>query len=387
MSGASASGPPRRVLIFAPGLPVGGAERHALDLRLRLSERGFHTDLLVHGRRLSDTMLEAPGSEGAVLLRARGMSDPGGWLRTRRALRAMRPDVVFGVNQAPAIVTAVLRATGATSTRVACIFHTTLMAPKDRSRLPLFRAALPALDALVYVSENQRRYWRDQGLRARRDPAIRNGVDLARFRPAEGDRTGAKAAAGVDPGGFVIGMLAALRVEKNHLMMVEAVARLRAQGLPACGLFVGDGPLRPAIEARAAELGVAGHVRLAGEQQDVRPFIAAFDVGALCSTGVETFSLAALELLATGVPMLMSDIGGASEIIEEGVNGFLFDPADLDGLVERLARTADPARLARMRAAARPSVERFHVDRMTDAYAALIDDMLANPRRGDRRES
>ena len=73
--------------------------------------------------------------------------------------------------------------------------------------------------------------------------------------------------------------------------------------------------MRPAIEARARSLGVAGDVLITGFQQDVRPFVGACDTVALCSGSVETFSLAALEAMALEKPVVHSAVGGAAEMV------------------------------------------------------------------------
>ncbi|HEY8381875.1 MAG TPA: glycosyltransferase, partial [Microvirga sp.] len=89
------------------------------------------------------------------------------------------------------------------------------------------------------------------------------------------------------------------------------------------------------------------------------------------------FSLAALEVLASGVPMIMSNIGGASEIVEDGVNGYLFEAGNTEQLVERLRTIAAAETRQRMRRAARPSVERYNVDRMIAAYESLALELAA----------
>jgi glycosyltransferase involved in cell wall biosynthesis len=139
----------------------------------------------------------------------------------------------------------------------------------------------------------------------------------------------------LQPEDYVIALCAVMRPEKNHLQLIEAVARLRQTGAPAKALLIGDGPTRAAIEARVAALGLQGAVIMPGMSKDVRPFLAASDVGVICSTSIETLSLAALEALAMGVPMVMSDIGGASEIIGDD-HGRLFPAGDDDALVEAL---------------------------------------------------
>src|SRR6185503_13754499 len=131
-----------------------------------------------------------------------------------------------------------------------------------------------------------------------------------------------RAALGYEAGEYVVGMCAALRPEKNHIQLIEAIAILRARGIRARALVIGDGPMRPAIEARAKEVGVAEEVRITGFQQDVRPFVSACDTMVLCSTTIETFSLAALEAMALARPVVHSDIGGAAEMISSGDNGF-----------------------------------------------------------------
>ena len=86
----------------------------------------------------------------------------------------------------------------------------------------------------------------------------------------------------------ILGMSAVLRPEKNPLQLVDALALLRSRGIPARVLFIGDGEMRPALEARARAAGVAGEVLIAGLQSDVRPLVSACDAMTLCSTSIET---------------------------------------------------------------------------------------------------
>ncbi|PZR32158.1 glycosyltransferase [Caulobacter segnis] len=369
-----------RVLFFVAGLDVGGAERHTLDLRARLMDRGWDTRLMVYGPRTSQAMREMPGARDPVLLNLKGMSDLRGWGVVAKALKAQDVDLILGINQAPAIVTTLLRVFGATKAKVGCVFHTTLLRPDEEKRLPLFKFAASMMDLMIYVSANQARYWAGRGLNAKHNATIQNGVDASRFTPSE-DSDAAKVALGLDPEDVVIGMLAAFRPEKNHEQAVEALALARARGMRAKLLCVGDGPTRPRVEELAASLGVSEHVVFAGEQRNVKPFVAAFDVGLLSSLRVETFSLAALEALASGVPMVMSDIGGASEIVEDGVNGYLFEAGDMDALVDRLCRFSDPELRRAMKARARPSVERYSIEAMVSRYERLLIDTAGKPSR------
>src|SRR5262249_12325673 len=141
-------------------------------------------------------------------------------------------------------------------------------------------------------------------------------------------------------GEYVIGLSALLRPEKNHVQLVDAVARLRAIGIPARALMIGDGETREAIEERARSLGVASQIVITGLKQDVRPYVAACDVMVLCSLA-ETFSLSAIESMALSRPVVHSEVGGAAEMIAPGRTGFLFPPGDTEALVGKLAILAD----------------------------------------------
>ena len=93
-------------------------------------------------------------------------------------------------------------------------------------------------------------------------------------------------------------------------------------------LLVGDGVLRPAIEAAVLSSGISSYIKLAGLQKDVRPFYQTADIFTLVSTSVETFSIAALEAMSCGLTEVLTDVGGAAEMVSPGVNGFLCIPED-----------------------------------------------------------
>ena len=97
------------------------------------------------------------------------------------------------------------------------------------------------------------------------------------------------------------------------------------------------------------------------------------DAVALCSTRVETFSMAALEAMAMARPVVHADLGGAAEMITHGADGYLFPVGDTPALVARLAELALPAARKRMGAAARASVaSRFAEQAMVERYEQLF---------------
>jgi glycosyltransferase involved in cell wall biosynthesis len=108
----------------------------------------------------------------------------------------------------------------------------------------------------------------------------------------------------------------------------------------------------------------------------VRPFVAAADAVVLCSETVETFSLAALEAMALGKPVVLSEIGGAAEMIRPGENGFLFPVGDTGALVDRLARLVDHRERERMGSRARAKVQAlFSETTMVDRYEQLLAEL------------
>jgi glycosyltransferase involved in cell wall biosynthesis len=127
----------------------------------------------------------------------------------------------------------------------------------------------------------------------------------------------------------------------------------------------------------ARKLSVADRVVISGLQEDVRPFLSVCDVVALTSF-TEAFSLAAIEAMALGRPVVHPEVGGAAEMIHSGQDGWLFPVGDTATLVERLAVLADPVVRARMGENARATVvQRFSERAMVEAYEQLLIEICA----------
>jgi glycosyltransferase involved in cell wall biosynthesis len=298
-------------------------------------------------------------------------------VKSWRAISRAAPDLLVAVGTAPLRLSAWGRAFHQCRTKIVCTYHTTIPRKTDRVPEALFRWSVPLADCLVYVSERQRLYWQPRGLRCTRVEVIHNGIDVSHFTAGAVERSGARRALGFAADDYVVGLLATFRPEKNHCQLVDAIGALRAHGIPAKGLFVGDGQTRSATEAYATAKGIAEHAVFAGEQSDVRPFIAAMDVSVLCSVAVETLSLAALESMAMGVPMVMSDIGGADEIVQDGIDGRLFPVGDTAALVTRLEALADLDARQSLAASAVAKVRHgFTVERMADGYEKLFRSLI-----------
>lgn len=199
---------------------------------------------------------------------------------------------------------------------------------------------------------------------------IHNFVDTEIFTPRRLDDDARRldlAPAGVP----IIMHLSNFRPVKRLPDVIAAFARVRRQR-PARLVLVGDGPDWPTALAQAEALGVHRDVVALGRQDAVENLLKLADVFLLPSE-TESFGLAALEAMASGVPVVASRVGGLPEVVEDGVCGLLVPPGDVDGLAHALERLlADPALRSRMGAAARDrAVGFFDAGLIVPRYEAL----------------
>lgn len=373
------------VLIAVSSLDVGGAEKHAVALANLLDTARFRL-ALCHVKPADTLAAELDASRLQALL-SLDVREKFSWRavdRLAREIDRQRIDIVVCANGYPVLYALAASLRARRRVRLVEVFHTTRPGKlKGRAHMALNWILFRRCELLIYVSHAQRRYWRARGLRARRDIVIQNGVDTEHFadRLTAAQRAQRRAEFGFAPDDYVIGLCAAFRPEKAHEDLLLALQSLRQRGIPAKALMIGDGPRRAQIEQRITQLQLQGAAIITGYRPDVRPCIACCDVMTLTSHAVETFSMAALESMALGKPLVMTRIGGAAEQVQPGVNGHLFEPGDIAMLTRHLTALADPQVRQAMGEAARRIVRgAFTVERMAAAFTHELLALGDSPR-------
>ncbi|MDP7385227.1 MAG: glycosyltransferase family 4 protein, partial [Nitrospinota bacterium] len=202
---------------------------------------------------------------------------------------------------------------------------------------------------------------------------IYNGVDLEEFSPAEdpGRKDEIRKALGIDPGDFVVLFVGSGFFRKGLVHLLRAAAKLRNGTRRIRVLIIAPPGRRPAAARMARRLGVGKIVGFPGEETQTADAYRASDVFVLPSL-YEPFGFAALEALASGIPCILSQPCGASEIMTEGETGLILeDPTDADGLAARLERLFDEDLRRTMGRSARRLAERFPISRNTDRMLAV----------------
>jgi L-malate glycosyltransferase len=165
------------------------------------------------------------------------------------------------------------------------------------------------------------------------------------------------------------------RPVKRAEAVVEVFARINAR-VPSRLLLVGDGPdLGKALDA-ARRLGVAGRIEPLGERDQVLPLLSVSDLFLLPSEQ-ESFGLAALEAMACEVPVVATRVGGLHEVVEHGVNGFLHNVDDIDGMAESGIKLLTDAQLHFQfgQQGRRAVTERFCADLVVPRYEAFYESL------------
>lgn len=259
----------------------------------------------------------------------------------------------------------------------ALINTTDFLTRRDERQMIVYMPLLRRAAFLVFGCRLQLEQWSERyRLPKANSRVIYNGVDQAHFNPAvvAETREQLRSRYGFPPDAFIAVTVGKLRREKQQTDLVRAVTALVSRGRKIHALLVGDGDERGAIERCIADLGVEDRVHLAGAADDVRPLLKVADTFVLTSTAVETFSNAALEAMAMGLPVILSRIGGAAEMVEAGKSGFLYSPGNVTELAGHIAALAgDDALTRKLGAAAVIRVqETFSFARMLDEYLRLL---------------
>jgi glycosyltransferase involved in cell wall biosynthesis len=199
---------------------------------------------------------------------------------------------------------------------------------------------------------------------------MHNGVDTAEFNPLSSvARPGH-----TNP---VIGTVASLH-ERKDLGTFLRMAALILKTFPQAGFkVVGSGPERDTLVQLAKELGIGARVEFTAASDNIKAAYHTFDVFVLSSRN-EGFANVIIEAMASGLPVVATDVGGAREAIEEGRTGFIVPPHDPDLLAERVGRLlSDPNLRQRMGLAGRERALRdFSLQAMVRRYDELYDELI-----------
>ncbi len=254
-----------------------------------------------------------------------------------------------------------------------------------RRRFRLMRRLYrPFVTHYVALSAHLQSYLeRGVGVAPARVTRLTNGVDTQRFHPAaDGLREPLPGSPFNASGVRVIGTVGRLQAVKDQVNLVRAFALLRRE-TPAEAqrlrlIIVGDGPLRPAVEAEIARAGIGDQVWLAGERSDVPAMLRGMDLFVLPSRA-EGISNTVLEAMASGLPVVATAVGGNPELVVPGSTGALVPPGDSRALAGAIAPYVVDEALARAHGmAGRHIVEnQYSIDGMVARYASLYDSLLS----------
>jgi len=256
-------------------------------------------------------------------------------------------------------------------------FHSTGRLGDRLQHLLARRSAIPVADQLVALTDSHRRSLSAE-LRVpeARFRVVGSGVDLSRFDAAM-PRAAARRAAGLPEAGTLVGIVAALRPEKNHALFLEAAARVAASVPGARFVIAGDGPARDEVARLAQASGLGERLLVLGARQDVPMLYRALDVAVLSSRPVvETLPVTLLEAAACGTPAVATAVGSVTDVVVDGETGYVVAPGDAAALAGRIVQLLiDTAARERMGVAARRrAVERFDERDMIRRYEDLFVD-------------
>jgi glycosyltransferase involved in cell wall biosynthesis len=367
-----------RVLAVIDGLRLGGAEKMLVNLVNRMDKGRFHVTVTPLSRPIPLAADMAPEVE-VIALPRRWRYDLGPVRQLQRLIEERRIDAVLCFSLYSFFFARLAVGMLRQSPAVFISIHSAQLFNLPRHlQYFLYARLLNGTEQFIAVCDAQADYWAKAYLIPRsRFVTVYNGVDVQFFKPADDlqGRRALRAQWGIPEEAFVIVQVANLTPHKRHEDALLAL-RYLLDAAPECDPYlalVGGGAPEREIQLRnmAESLELSERVLFCGMQCDVRPFHSVADIFTLTSVR-ENFSVAALEAMAMGLPCVITDIGGAREMITDGVNGYVAPPLKPREMGERWLSCLDHAGQFDRWAIRRRACERFDIDVCVRNYEAII---------------
>jgi glycosyltransferase involved in cell wall biosynthesis len=358
--------------------PIGGAQIHVRDLALAARDHGHQSAIITSGRGpLIDGFRQA-GVPVFVLRHLTAPIRPWSDIRAlgevRTALTELKPDLIAAHSSKAGIL-------GRLAGRVLRIpvvftvhgwaFTPGVPAPRAAVYRRLERMVGPLASRLITVSEFDRRLALDARIAPPdRIVTVHNGMpDVASDLRADPRQTPPR-----------IVMVARFEPQKDHATLIRALGGLKAQSWELD--LVGEGPAMPAMQALAANLGIADRIRFLGQRMDVQRLLAQAQIAVLI-TNWEGLPLSILEAMRAGLPVVASDVGGIAETIHDGETGYLVGRGAVDQVRDSIGRLlADSAQRGGFGAAGRALYERqFTLEHCVTRTLVVYQSVVAEMRR------
>ena len=370
------------VMFILTSLTIGGSERKTVRIANAMANRGWKVTLAYldspHSLRG-----EIVNSVNVIFLDRKGKFGFGALYRLAASIRRQHIDIVCCINLYPLLYAFIARLfVGAASFRLlATTNETHFVRKKDSLKMYLYAPILRHIDKVVFGSSYQKDFWvNEYRLNQAICVYIHNGVDVNAFRPSGSDKYGSDSIRHklkIPDSGLLVGSIGRFRKEKRYQAVIKACVEIRAKGIDIYCLLVGGGFKEQQLKELVAELKCSDYVFLLDAVDDVRNYLEAMDVFVLSSIS-ETFSNAALEAMAMGVPVVLPDVGGCPEMVESGVNGFIYEAGKPEQFKEYLCLLGndDKRRLEMGHEARRYVKQHFQFKTMVDSYARIFESMF-----------
>jgi len=375
----------KHVLITIPVLLIGGTELQTLNLVRVLLSAAYQVTVCCYHEYDQDmvSQVEATGARVSLmgLDRSDGIVSLVGKLKT--VFRELNPDIVHVQYVAPGFLPILVARLAGVKT----IFGTVHQPGRTygwKAKV-LLRSAAKLCTAFFCVSESTEKSWfgesevfdPDKGNKRRSHFTIYNAVDIKTVEDsiAKVDPDELRKSIGVE-GSKAIGIVARLRREKGHAFLFGAMSEVIKKVPDAVLLVVGDGPDREKLKGQAENIGIADNVIWLGQKnpEDVYKLYSIMDVVAVPSV-FEGFGLSAAEAMAAGVPLVGTRVDGLTEIIEDGVSGYLVAAGDTKSLAQCLMNLlSEPEKAKAMGQKGQEIVkERFSMERFDKSIRSLYE--------------
>jgi glycosyltransferase involved in cell wall biosynthesis len=236
---------------------------------------------------------------------------------------------------------------------------------------PIARLKYGLCDRVVTISEGIREVLLSEGVPSERLSVISSAVDSSLYdRPC--DRTWFCKEFGFDSGDRVVGTIAQLIPRKGHRYLIEAAPAILKTFPHTRFLFLGRGPLKEEIKGLCRAQGVQDRFQFAGFRDDLPRLLSCLDVVVHPAT-LEGLGVSLLQAAAAGVPIIGTRVGGIPEIVCHGVNGYLVDPGDSEGIALWVLKLLEnPEECKRLGQAGQEIVHsRFSIERMVAGYLRI----------------